>query len=235
VLAAALRYPVDTRAGRDALAVCTGLVVAALLLARVARALWPAWTALAPAGLVAVPVLAFAGYLGTVLRDGTGTGDEGPPRFRWSGGTLLDGLRLLVIAVAYLLPPGAVLLGTVFVLLDGGIAPAGSPLLALAPTVALLVLVAFAYLLPAALATGLDGGVRDALSRDALAGLATGSYFFAWAASVSVVVVAWGVLGAAGPGSPAALAGTVVVAYGHLVAARLLAAGLERSGWRRPE
>jgi len=232
VLAAALRYPVAARGGRDALAVCTGLVVAALLLARVARSLWPAWTAVAPAALVPVPVLLFAGHVGAVLHDG-GDSDD-PPRFDWSGGTLLDGLELLAIAAGYLLPPVAVLLGTVFVLLEGGAAAAGSPLLAVAPTVALLVFVAFAYVLPAALATGLHAGVRAAFSRDALGGLASGSYFFAWAASVSVVVVAWGVLGAAGPGSPAALLGAAAVAYGHLVAARLLAAGLERSGWRRP-
>lgn len=232
MLAAALRYPVAARGGRDALAVCTGLVVAALLLVRVARALWPAWTALVPAALVAAPALLFAGYVGTVLRDG-GNSDE-PPRFRWSAGTLLGGLRLLVVAAGYLLPPVAVLLGTVFVLLEGGVAVAGSPLLAIAPTAALLVLVAFAYVLPAALATGLRGGVRAALSRDALGGLASGSYFFAWAASVSVVVVAWGVLGAAGPGSPAALLGAAAVAYGHLVAARILAEGLERSGWTPP-
>jgi len=167
-------------------------------------------------------VLLFAGHVGAVLHDG-GDSDD-PPRFDWSGGTLLDGLELLAIAAGYLLPPVAVLLGTVFVLLEGGAAAAGSPLLAVAPTVALLVFVAFAYVLPAALATGLHAGVRAAFSRDALGGLASGSYFFAWAASVSVLVVAWGVLGAAGPGSPAALLGAAAVADGHLVAARLLAA-----------
>lgn len=233
MLAAALRYPLAAGSGRDALAACTGLVVAALLLVRVVRALWPAWIALVPAALAAVPTLLFAGHLEAVL--GAGIEGDGPPRFRWSATTLRTGFGFLVVGAAYLLPPVAVLLATVFVLLGTEITPAGSPLLAVAPTAALLVLVAFAYLLPAALSTGLRCGVRAALSRDALGGLASGSYFFAWAASVSVVVVAWGALSAAGTGSPAALVGAALVAYGHLVAARLLAEGLERSEWTPPD
>jgi hypothetical protein len=227
MLAAAFRYPLATSGGRDALAICTGLIVASLLLARVARALWPAWSALVPAALVVVPVLPLAGYLGTVLRDGL-DGDV-PPRFRWSGTVLRTGLRLLAVAAVYLLPPAAVLLGAVYLLLETGGTSAGEPLFVVAPTVALLVLVAFVYALPAALAAAVRHGVRAGLSREALGGLASGSYFFAWTVSVPVVVLAWGVLGAAGPGSPAALLGAALVAYGHLVVARLLADGLERS------
>lgn len=232
MLSAALRYPFATRDGRDGLAVCVGLVVAMLLLVRVAMALWPAWTALLPAGLVVVPTLLFAGYLGTVLRADVETAT--PPRFQWSGATVRGGATTLALGSVYVLPAVVALLVTVFVLLETGATPGRSPLVAIAPTVALFALAGAAYVLPAGVATGLSGGVRAGLSRSALGGLSSGGYFFAWTLSMSVLVVSWGVVGAIGVQSPLAVLGAVVAAYGSVVATRLLAQGLARSRWEPP-
>lgn len=229
MLAAAFRYPLAGQEGRDALAVCTALVLAGLLALRVARAVWPAPLALAAAALAVLPALAFAGYLGDVLRDWP---EERPPRFRWTAGTLLVGARLLAVGGAYLAAPAAVLLGSVALLVGASGGPA--PLVAVAPTLALLALVAVGYLLPAALSAAVAEGLRAGLSREALGGLASGSYFVAWTVAAATVVVAWGLLWTAGVTSPLAVPGALLVAYGHLAAARLVAEGLARSRWTPP-
>lgn len=227
MLAAAFRHPLAGQEGRDALVTCTALVLLGLLALRVARALWPTSLALAATGLAVLPALAFAGYLGEVLR---GADRERLPRFRWSGGTLLVGLRVLAVGTAYLAVPAAVLLGSVALLVgaDGG---GLGPLVAVAPTAALLALVAVGYFLPAALSAAVEEGLRAGLSRGALGGLASGSYFVAWTVAAATVVVAWGLLWTAGIGSPLAIPGALLVAYGHLAAARLVAEGLARSRW----
>lgn len=232
MLSAALRYPLATGEGRDGFAVCAGLLVAILLLVRLAAALWPATLALAPVLLVLVPAVLFAGYLGSVLR--ADVDDPTPPPFRWSRGTVRTGLRLFAVGIVYVLPAVIALLAAVFVLLETGATPTGSPLLALAPTVALFALLAAGYFLPAALAAGLHGGVRAGLSRSALRGLAGAAYFFGWTTSLSVAVLAGSLLAVAGPRSPLAVVGAVVAAYGAVVAVRLQAQGLARSGWEPP-
>lgn len=232
MLSAALRYPLATPAGRDAFAVCTGLVVGSLLLARVAVELWPAWVALLPAVLTIGPVVLFAGYLGAVLGDDVERSD--PPSFRWSLATVRAGVRALLVGAAYLLPPIAVIIGTVYVLLETGASPGASPLVAIAPTVALFVLIGFTYVLPAAVAAGLNAGIGAGLSRDAIGGLGNGAYFFAWTVAIAVLVVAWSVVGAVGIRSPLAVLGAIAGVYGTLVATRLVAAGLGRSRWEPP-
>lgn len=232
MLPTALRYPLQTPDGRDAFAICTGLVIVTLLLIRVATGLWPAWVAVVPGALSVGPVILVAGYLGSILSNDSD--EPTPPPFQWSVTTLQAGVRTLVVGGAYLLPPVVILFGTVFVLLEAGGSPAGSPLLAVAPTIALFALIGFTYVLPAAVVAGLQRGVRAGLSRDAIGGLVSGGYFFAWTVAASVLVVAWSVIGAVGVRSPLAVIGAVMGTYGTLVAAKLLADGLQRSRWRPP-
>jgi hypothetical protein len=225
MLGEALRAPLRDRAARDACAVCVGLVLAVLLLVRAGRALWPDAVAVVPAALVVVPGATLAGYLGDVLR--TSPDDGGTPPFRWSRDTLRVGLRALAVGGVLLVPAAAAVLGTAFVVVRG----TAGPLLTVAATAALLATVASVYLLPAAVATAVEHGVRAGLRRSAVGGLASGSYFFAWTVAASLVVVAWSALAAVGPGTLAGVLGAVVVAYAHVVAARLLADGLARSRW----
>jgi hypothetical protein len=233
MLSEALRYPLRGRDGRDALAVCVGLVLAGLLLLRLAGALWPAWPAVVVAPLALCPLTLFAGYLGAVLRvaaGGRAADADDAPAFPWSTATARTGLRLLAVAGGYLLPPGVVVVVVVLVLLELG--ATGGPLLALAPTVALLSLLVSGYLLPGALATAARDGVRSALSRDAFGGLGSGAYFVAWTAALTLLATAWSVLGVARESTPLALLAAVWFTYAHVVAARLAAEGLARSGWR---
>jgi hypothetical protein len=227
MLGESFRYPLRDGDGRDAVAVCSGLVLAALLLVRLAAALWPSPLAALPGLLVVLPAALFAGYVGGVLVADAGT--SAARGFSWSRRTLRVGLRLVVVAVGYLLPAAVALAVTAFVLIGGG----GGPLLTVAPTVALLVTVAAVYVLPAALATG-TRRLRAAFSRSSLGGLASGSYFFAWTVATSLVVSVWSLLAAVASATPAAVVLAVVFAYVHVVAARILHEGLERSPWSLP-
>jgi hypothetical protein len=222
MLADALRYPLGSPTGRDAVAVCTGLVLAVLLSLRLARALWPAPLAAVPGLFALIPAALFAGYLGGVL---TADIPSASPPSPVSAATFRSGLRLLVVAAGYLLPAAVAVVLTALVLLRGG----GGAVLTIAPTVALLATVASLYVLPAALAAGATGGLRAAFSRASLGGLASGSYFFAWTVAVALVVSAWSLLAAATTATPAAVVLVVVLAYVHVAAARLLAQGLARS------
>jgi hypothetical protein len=224
MLAEAFWYPVRERTARDSVAICTGLVLVALLLLRVARALWPDPLAVVPAVAALVPTVLFAGYLGRVIgADPASTATV----FSWSARSVRLGARVVVITALYLLPAAVALGLTAFVLLGGG----GGPLLTIAPTVALLVTVAATYVLPAAVAAAGRNGLRSGLRRSSLGGLASGSYFFAWTVATSVVVSAWSLLTAVATATPAAVALSVVFAYAHVAAARLVGAGLERSRW----
>ncbi|PSQ57750.1 MAG: hypothetical protein BRD23_08175 [Halobacteriales archaeon SW_9_67_25] len=64
----ACRFPLATSDGRDSLAVASGLVLATLVLLRVARAVWPDALAVAALALAAVPAVLFAGLLGSILQ-----------------------------------------------------------------------------------------------------------------------------------------------------------------------
>jgi hypothetical protein len=225
VLSEALRYPLGGRAGRDAFATCTGLVLALLVLFRVGSGLWPTPFVAIPVLLAVVSASLFAGYLGRVLS--ADPGRSGAPPFAWSVDAFRVGLRLLVVAGVYLLPAVVALFGTAFVLIRGG----GGSLLTIAPTVALLVTVASVYVLPGALSAAAHRDLRAGFSRRSLGGLASGSYFFAWTVATSLVVVAWSALATAGVATVAAVLGAVAVAYTHVVAARILGEGLFRSPW----
>lgn len=225
MLAPGLQYPLRDRSARDSLAVCIGLVLVALLLARVGLALWPAWLAAVPLLALVLPGSFFAGYLGRVLLPNERGTTEA---IEWTGRDLRVGVTLLVVGAVYLSPAAVALFGTAFVLLGGR--GAGS-LLTIAPTIALVLTVMCAYVLPAALATGVHDGLRAALSRAAFQGLASGSYFFAWTVGTTLVVVGWSVLGAVQEATPAAILGAVCFAYTHVVAARLYGEGLTRSRW----
>lgn len=231
MLADAFRYPLRDSAARDAVAVCTGLVVIVLLLARVARALWPSPLAGVAVVVAVVPAALFAGYLGRVLTADGPLADSSESRtwsWLWSSTVFRDGVGLLVVAGGYLLPAVVAVVLTAFVLLQGG----GGMLLTVAPTVALLATVASLYVLPAALAAAAFDGVRAAFVRASLGGLASGSYFFAWTVATSLVVSVWSLLTAVATATPAAILLTIVFAYAHVVAARLVGEGLDRSRWQ---
>jgi hypothetical protein len=225
MLVEAFRYPLGDRTARDAFVASTGLVILGLVLLRVGAALWPDVLAVVPVAAVVVPASLFAGYLGRVLRADPSRASA--PSFVWSRQTLRVGVRVLAVVGAYLVPAGVALLLTAFVLLSGG----SGALLTLAPTGALLLTVVSSYLLPAAVAAAVRHGLRAGFSRSRFAGLASGSYFFAWTVAVSVVVVVWSVLAAVREATPLALASATLFAYGHVVAARLLGDGLARSPW----
>lgn len=224
MLSEALRAPLADRRARDGLAIGVGLVLLALVLVRVARGLWPDPLSAVPVVLLAVPVLLFGGHLGAVL--GAHARESAPPPFEWSTDRLRIGARVVAVAVAYLLPPVVVAVGTVAAVLGGD---GTGPLAAVAPTVALLAGVAVAYLLPAALAAAVRDGVRAGLSPQRLGGTASGAYFVAWAGAATMVVLAWGALAATERATPAAVLAAGGFAYAHLVAARLVGTGLARS------
>ncbi len=226
MLAESFRYPLRDGDARDAMAVCTGLVLVTMLLLRVARALWPDLLALAPALVALCPTILFAGYLGRVV-DAAG---QSTAPFSWSTRTLRLGVRVVVVTAVYLLPAAVALALTAFVLLGGG-----GMLLTLAPTVALLVTVAAVYVLPAAVAAAGRNGLRSGFARSSLGGLASGSYFFAWTVATSLVVSAWSLLTAVQSATAAAVALSVVFTYVHVVGARLIGEGLERSRWEPAE
>ena len=226
MLADAFRYPLRDGTARDAVAICTGLVIVVLLLFRVARALWPTLLVVVPALLAVVPAALFVGYLGSLLApDPTAAVGSHPAAPSWSVETFTNGLRMLVVAGGYLAPAAVAVFLTAFVLLEGG----GGALLTIAPTVALLATVVSLYVLPAALTAAVVRGLRAGFSRASLGGLASGSYFFAWTVATSLVVSAWSLLAAVATATPAALVLAVVLAYVHVVAARLLSSGIRRS------
>jgi hypothetical protein len=225
MLAESFRYPLRARTARDAVAVCTGLVLVALLLLRAARALWPDPLALVPALLALVPTVLFAGYLGRVL---AAEPRSSATAFSWSAANLRTGARVVAVAAVYLLPAVLALALTAFVLLSGG----GGMLLTLAPTLALLVTVVALYTLPAAVAAAGRNGLRSGFRRASLGGLASGSYFFAWTVATSLVVSVWSLLTAVATATPAAILLAIVFAYAHVVVARLVGEGLDRSRWQ---
>jgi hypothetical protein len=228
MLAEAIRYPLRGRAGRDGLAVVSGLVIAALLAVRVTRSLWPDRLVVVPLALLVIPVVLFAGHLGSVLRRSV-AGDADPPPFDWSMETPRLGVRVLLVGGGYLLVPAAVLLA-VAVAIQGTV---GAGLLAgIGATLALLVVVAFAYAMPVGVAATLRGGLRDGLRLGSLGGLRSAPYFVAWTGGTVLVVPSWLLLRAAAPSTLLALVAVVAFAYAHLAAAHLVGEGLARATGR---
>jgi hypothetical protein len=227
MLREALWAPVADSDARDALVACTVLTLAALLCLRYAVVLWPGLLAPVLVVLAVSVTIPLAGYVGTVLATPVAPGDGALPPFP-PALVSRRGLAVLTVAAAYLVVPAGVLVGTAFVLLGAGGSRLEGPLLAVAPTVSLLGLLVAGYLLPGGLAATVEGGVRTGLSRSAVGGLGHPGYFVAWTAAAVAVATGWGALGAAGTG-PSGVLAAVGLVYTHLVAARLVAAGLSRA------
>ncbi|WP_101297907.1 DUF4013 domain-containing protein [Halegenticoccus soli] len=149
-----------------------------------------------------VPLVFVAGYLVRALeRAATGgrgalRGGADPPAFRDLPALARDGVAAVGIGVAYLLVPAAALAVTVAGLSSltvpaGGGARTGVGVL-VGGTATLFVAVAFAYLLPAALANyAVRGRVRAAFDARALRRAATDAgYFVAWWTGVALAAVA---------------------------------------------
>lgn len=219
----ALRYPVRGRGRLDGTLRCLGSVLLVGGLARVAGAVWPDWGFLVPAGLAVLPALAFLGLLGGVLAG------EGFPRLPTRAAVRLAG-RLSAVVAAYLLVPAVAVVAVGYVTGSGVVpAVAAGVTAATLSTVALLVTVVCAYLLPAAAVVAVEEGVRSGLRREALRGTARGAYFLSWVGATVLVVVAWSVLVTTAARSVAALAGVCLFAYAHVAAAALVADGVRRS------
>lgn len=238
MLGDALRYPVRSGAARTASAWSIAVVLAAFVLADLTTSLWPSWTAILPAMLVLGPVVLFVGHLTALLRGtattgtGTGTGPGlGPDTiaFRLSRSRIRLGLRTLTISLAYLLVPGLLIAAGGYLIASGSI-PGGVAGLAasIIATVALLVVVSFAYLLPGAITVGAREGLRAALRRSAFQGLASASYFVAWTGAAVLAVLAWGAISLTTAGTIGGFLAIGWFTYAHLVAARLLGRGLQR-------
>ena len=183
-------------------------------------------------GVLALPIaVVLAGYAAAVIR--TSADDErAPPRFEEIRRLASDGLRALAVAIGYLVVPVVVLAGSL-----GGTLAAARPesfattvVVSAAGTVLLFVSLAFAYLLPAAIAgVASTGRLGAALARSRLRSTITdGRYFLAWAAALLVASVAGALLGAvASLGRPGEVVALVGGLYAALVVARLLGRGVQ--------
>ncbi len=224
----AVRYPLSSPATRDSLAAGSALVLAALVLVRVGRALWPDALALPAFALAAVPAVLFAGLVGQIL-DPEG---EEMPRLGVRSVPVRSGLALLVATGVYLVGPVAVLLVTV-VGLQGAVGEGiGGAAVAVAGTSAMVLALGMAYALPAALAATTSDGLRAGLAVRSLPGLRSGAYFAAWAGASVLALLGWAGLGAGGSGTALAAVGAVWFAYAHLAAARLVREGVARATGR---
>jgi hypothetical protein len=203
MLREALRYPIRGDRADERLLVGAILALAAGALARL--------------GLFAifavVPAVLLAGYVLAVFRataeadrsDITATerpapGADAPPEFSDFRALAADGVRALAVAVAFLALPTAVLVVT-FVGAQSGPATThfGRTLSVFgAGTVALVLALAAAYLLPAALvAVARRGTVRAAFDRSQLGRTATDSdYFVGWVLALAAGGLAAATLGA---------------------------------------
>lgn len=227
----ACRFPIATRDGRDSLAVASGLVLGTLVSVRVARALWPDALAVLVLVAAAVPVVVFAGLLGSILRaDAT---DPDPPRFGVRSLPVGPGLTVVVVAVVYLVGPTIVLLGTVLALQNATGEGMGRTGVAIGGTSAMVLALALGYALPAALVAGSRDGLRTALRVRSLPGLQSGAYFTAWVGAGVLVVFGWAAIGVAGTGTVLAVLAAFWFAYTHLAAARLVQEGMARATGRR--
>ena len=197
------------------------------------RPLLAVWLLFAVSVVVPVlPALPVVGYLVRVLA-ASERGDALPP-FLADGRTLVrQSIGGIVACLVFLGVPFAALLVTVYgvvTLAPGANAPVGRVLVG--STAVLFTALVGLYLLPVSLAAyGRDGSLRRALSLGTLRPVAGhAAYFFGWTLGVTALVVAVGVGGALftvtriGP-----LFGTLVLAYGVLVAAYLWGRAIERT------
>lgn len=225
----ALAFPLRERRGRDALAACLVLVLAAVLVLRVARALWPAAWALAVGALVVVPGVLFCGQVVAVLR---ASADRTEPPGVVAAMRGVAGVRAAGLAVAYLSIPVAVLTVTVAGVRGlSDVSGPGSLMVLAGSTASLLLAVSFAYVLPAAQVAAARDGVRAGVAVRSLRGtLSGGAYFAAWVAGATLAVLGWGALASAAfAGGVAVVVASAWFAYVHLVAASLLGEGVART------
>ncbi|WP_168215826.1 DUF4013 domain-containing protein [Halorussus ruber] len=207
----ALTYPVRGDHAEQPLLVGVICSLAVGLLARLG--------VLALLGLL--PAILLVGYAVAVVRataesDGSSSSlrSDAPPRFGDFGALAADGVRALVVAVGYLLVPAVALAVTIRGAAAGsGPADLGATVLLFgASTTVLVVSLAFAYLLPAALAgVARRRSVSEGFDRGRLRKFAgDGGYFVGWISALLVAgssVVVLGSLAALGrPGEVAALA-----------------------------
>jgi hypothetical protein len=225
MFSAAVRYPLSSPATRDSLAAGSALVLAALVLVRVGRALWPDALALPAFVLAAVPAVLFAGLVGRVIDPG----DDGPPRLGLGTVPFRSGIAVLVATVVYLVGPVAVLLVTVVGLQGAADEGIGQVAVAVAGTSAMILTLGMGYALPAALAVTSREGLRSGLAVRSLPGLRSGAYFAAWAGASVLALLGWAGLGVGGRGTALAALGAVWFAYAHLAAARLVREGMVRA------
>ncbi|WP_148415956.1 hypothetical protein [Haloferax sp. KTX1] len=219
----ALRYPFADRTRVDGTATCLVALLLAGTLFRLAARLWPDLTLLAPALLAVAPLLAFFGLLGGVL-----AGDGFPPLATTE--TLRLAGRVVGVAAVYLLPAAVTVVAVGYVTATGTVpAVLSGVTTAMLATVALLVTVVCAYLLPVATAVSVREGLRSGLRRDALRGAASGTYFLAWVGGAVLVVLSWSALAATIARSVAALLALAWCAYAHVAAAALIADGVDRT------
>lgn len=223
----ALRAPIRDGAARRATAFATGTVLAIAVLLRISAGLWPSWLTVLPA-LLTIPLLVlFVGHLAAILRETMSRGEVEPIPYWLSAPRLALGGRTLVVAFAYLLVPAIIVAAGGFVIASG-LVPAGAAGLAgsLIATVALLVVVAFTYVLPVAIAVATREGIRPALRRSSLTGLASGSYFVAWTSATVLAILGWGAVAFTTPGTVGGIAAVAWLTYAHLAAVHVLGRGI---------
>lgn len=139
-------------------------------------------------GFLIVPLLALFGYLLRVLARSARDPDADPPAFEDWGGLIVEGLKGVVVAIAYGIVPFLVLgfvgvLGAAGAASESGTARAVLGAVgAVGAIVGLLVMVVLYYILPAALTrAALEGRIGAAFEVGALGRVLTsGSYLIAW-------------------------------------------------------
>lgn len=233
VIGDALRAPIRDSVARRATGFATVITLTVAVLLRIGAGLWPSWTVVLPAVVAIPPIVWFVGHLAAILRETTTRGTSDSTAFRLTQRRLVLGGRVLVVAIAYLLVPAVLVAAGGFVIASGLI-PAGAAGLAgsLIATVALLVVVAFTYVLPVAVTVAARDGIRPALRRSSLTGLASGSYFVAWTAATVLAVLGWGAVAFTAAGTIGGIAAVVWFTYAHLAATHILGHGIaQQSVW----
>jgi hypothetical protein len=196
---------------------CFAALLLSATLLRLAAGLWPDFAFLLPVLLAVGPTILFFGFVGGVLAG------DGFPRLATMNTLRLAG-RLLGIAGVYLIPAAATVVAVGYVTASGTIpAVLTGVTTAMFATIALLVTVVCAYLLPAAAIVSVREGLRAGVRRDALRGTASGTYFLGWVGATVLVVLAWSALVATMSRSVASLLTLGWVAYAHVAAAALVA------------